>query len=160
MQENNRFRYSNFNQVFGELQSLHPIERSKAEVIFIPLIIFLVFLFGVITYISSKDVWTIPICVLPFFLMFCGVVWELFSTRGDELRIYQNGFTYKSRKTQACLWTEIKTCRSCERNYREISEMGFENIPLSSVEKENGEVIRFSHSVPGTEKIANRQTRR
>lgn len=124
MMENNRFQFSNFKQVFGKLQSVHRVRRSKFELIVIPSIIFLLFLFGVLIYIASEDVWAIPVCAIAPFLLFCGLVWHLISTGGDELKIYQNGFTYKSKKkTRACLWKEIKNCRRRERANEEILEL-------------------------------------
>ena len=157
MPENNRFAFSNFNEVFGEPQSVHRVRRSKSEIIFIPSIIFLLFLFGVVTYVASEDVWAIPFCVIVPFLLFCGLVWHLFSTRKDELRIYQNGFTYKNKKrTQACLWEEIKTSHRRERTNQEISELEEGVFPIGAVEKKDGEVIDFTDDLQGMKEIFKR----
>ena len=154
MMEHHRFAFSNFEQVFGKLQSVHLVARSKFEIIIIPSIIFLLFLFGVLTYIASEDVLAIPVCVIVPFLLFCGLVWHLFSTRKDELRIYQNGFTYKSKKkTQACLWKEIKTCHRRERTHQEILELERGVFPIGVVEKKNGEVIDFTDDLQGMAEI-------
>lgn len=86
--------------------------------------------------------------------MFSLAVLQIFSTRKDELRIYENGFTYKGGKNlQACLWQEIKTCDHRERNNMEIAELDDDAFPLGSVEKHNGEVIAFDFDLPGTPEI-------
>ncbi len=109
MSEENSFEFSNFHEVFGKLQSTHRVRRSKFEIVVIPSIIFLVFLFGVLIYIASEDVLVIPVCVIVPFLLFCGLIRHLFSTGKDELKFYQNGFTYKSKqKTQSWLWKDIR----------------------------------------------------
>ena len=157
MPENNHFAFSNFNRIFGELLSIHRVRRSKFEIIIIPSIIFLLFLFGVLTYVASEDVWAIPFCVIVPFLFFCSLVWHLFSSRKDELRIYQNGFSYKSgKKTQACLWKEIKTCRRRERTNREISELEEGIFPIGAVEKKSGEIIDFTDDLQGMAEIVRR----
>jgi hypothetical protein len=157
MPEENRFTFSNLNQVFGELQSVHRVSRSKFEIIIIPLIVFLLFLFGVLTYVANEDFWTIPVCVMVPFLLFCGLVWHLFSTGSDELKIYQNGFTYKSKKkTQTCLWKEIKICFRRERTNQEILELEEGIFPIGAVEKRNGEVINFTDDLQGMTEIVKR----
>jgi hypothetical protein len=154
MPEENRFRYSNFTEVFGELRSVHRVRRSLSEKLLAPSALFFLLVFGVITYIASRDAWTIPCCIVIPLLMFCLVIWHLFTTRKDELRIYENGFTYQSAKNlQSCLWTEIETYLHRERNTREITELADGAFPLGSVEKKNGEQIVFDHDVPGTDEI-------
>ena len=157
MSQENRFTFSNFDQVFGELESVHRVRRNKFEIIIIPSIIFLIFLFGVLTYIASEDVWAIPVCIIVPFLLFCGLVWHLFSTRKDELRIYQNGFIYKSKKgTQTSLWKEIETCRRRERTNQEILELEEGIVPIGGVEKKNGEMIDFTDDLQGMKEIVKR----
>lgn len=148
MPENNGFAFSNFDQVFGKLQSFHRVKRNKFETFVIPAIIFLLFLFGVVTYIASEDILAIPVCVILPLILFGGLVWQLISTRTDELRIYQNGFTYKSRKkTQTCLWKEVNTYHYRERTDREITDLEEGVFPISAVEKKNGEVIDFTEDL-------------
>ena len=157
MSAESRFKFSNFDQVFGEPESVHRVRRSKFEIIVIPFIIFLIFLFGILTYIASEDVWAIPVCVIVPLLMFCGLVWHLFSTRKDELRIYQNGFTYKGKnRMQACLWKEIKTCRRRERTNQEILKLEQGIFPIGAVEKKNGEIIDFTDDLQGMNEIVKR----
>jgi hypothetical protein len=154
MEENNRFTNSNFREVFGELENVYRLERSKAEIILIPGVLFFLLAFGVITYVANRDLWTIPCCIVVPLLLFSLVVWQFISTRKDELRIYENGFTYRAAKNlQSCLWTEITTYHHRERNNREITEPAGDVFPLGAVEKKNGERIDFDHDLPGTPDI-------
>lgn len=157
MPEKNRFQFSNFREVFGELEKVHRVRRSKFQIIIIPALIFLLLLGGIIAYTETRDVWVIPFCVLLPFLLFAGLVWHLFSTRRDELRIYENGFTYKGGKNlQACLWSEIKFFYHRELNELEMTELKAGIFPLGSVEKKSGEVIAFDPGLPGTPEITER----
>jgi hypothetical protein len=157
MPENKHFQFSNFEEVFGERQSVYRIKRGIFQIVIIPALIFFLFLGGVIAYRETRDIWVIPVCVLPFFLLFCGLIWQLFSTRRDELAIYENGFTYKSGKNlQACLWSEIKFCHHRELNEQEIGKLEAGVFPLGSVEKKSGEVIEFDHDLPGTPELTRR----
>lgn len=161
MEDENRFKNSNFAEVFGKLEKVHRVRRGCFEKFGIPAVVFGMVLFGVMIYVASEDWLTIPLCVAPFVLMFCGFVWHLFSTRRDELRIYENGFTYKSGKNlQACFWREIKTYRHRERNAFEISELPPGIFVLQSVEKKNGEMIVFDTDVMGTHEIIERFEKR
>jgi hypothetical protein len=154
MPEDNRFKYSNFTEVFGELQNIHRVRRSFSEKFLPPAVLFFLIPFGVITYVASRDLWTLPCCVVLPVLLFGLAVWHLFSTRRDELRIYENGFTYKSGKTlHSCLWTEIETLQPRELNNREITELAGALCPLGAVEKKNGARIDFDADVPGTPEI-------
>ena len=154
METNNRFKNTNFNEVYGPLRNVYTVRRSFSDK-FLPLgALFFLVVFGVITYVAADDWLTVPCCVVLPVLMFAMASWQLFSTRGDELRIYENGFTYKSGKNlQASLWTEIKECRIRERSEREIRELTDGETPLGAVEKKNGETIAFETDVPGTEEI-------
>lgn len=154
MPEDNRFRYSNFAEVFGTLQNVYRVRRSFAENFLAPAVLLFLVVFGVITYVASRDVWTLPCCIVLPVALLGMAVWHLFSTRRDELRIYEKGFTYQSGKNlQSCLWTEIESCRHRQLNEREMIELGDEVHPLASVEKKNGEEIAFDHDLPGTPEI-------
>ncbi|MEP6922909.1 MAG: DUF6585 family protein [Pyrinomonadaceae bacterium] len=157
MLENNRIGLSSYNQFLGTLQTVYRVERSKFKTIFIHSIICLVFLFGVLTFFGSKDLCMIPVCVILPFSVFCLMVWDTFSTRNDELRIYQNGFTYKGgKKLQTCLWQEIETYRQRRRALRETWEIEQGIFPLDSVKKTNGELIVFTDGLRGTAEICKR----
>jgi len=154
MPEKNRFKNSNFDEVFGKLQLIYRVRRGITENIVVPGVLFFLIPFGIITYLSTNDYLTIPCCLVLPVLMFSLMVWHIFSTRKDELRIYENGFTYKGgKKLQTCLWQELKTYQYRERNNAEIAE--FENgvLPLGSIEKKNGDVIAFDFDLPGTPEI-------
>jgi hypothetical protein len=149
-----RFQNSNFDAVFGAPVKVYRLRRSLAEIIFIPAILFFLIPFGVITYIASEDVWAIPFCIGLPVLMFLTVVRQIFSTRRDELRIYEHGFTYRGGKNfQTCLWTEIEACRHRDLNNRELAQLEDGRFPLGAVEKKNGEVIDFDPDLPGTPEI-------
>ncbi len=154
MPELNRYSNSNFDEVFGKLQNVYRVRRGITENIVVPAVLFFPVTFGIITYIATRDFRTIPCCIALPVLMFSLAVWQIFSTRKDELRIYENGFTYKGGKNlEACLWQEIKTYDYRERNNREITELDDSVFPLGSVEKNNGEVIAFDFDLPGTPEI-------
>lgn len=154
MEEGSRFKNSNFDEVFGALEKVYRIERSLSETLLPPAVLFFLIPFGIITYVASEDRLTIPCCIVLPVLLFSLTVWQLFTTRRDELRIYENGFTYRGGKTlSACLWTEIKTYQHRERNNREISTLPDGVFGLGAVEKKNGERIEFDHDIPGTPEI-------
>jgi len=155
--EDERFKNTNFADVFGELKSVHSPRRGCFENFGIPAILFFLLIFGVLTYVGSQDKLTIPFCIVIPFLLFCMMMWHLYTTRRDELRIYENGFTYKSgHHIQTCLWKEIKICNHRERNDREMAELKENEFPIGSVEKKNGEVIAFETDISGTHEILKR----
>jgi len=157
MEENNRFKNSNFSEVYGELRNVYKVRRGYADKFLAPGALLFLVVFGVITYVATRDWLTIPCCIVVPILMFALASWQLFTTRRDELRIYENGFTHKSgNDLQACLWTEIKDCRLRERNEREMNELADGTIPLAAIEKKNGKTIDFDSDLPGTNEISAR----
>ena len=152
--EDNRFKNSNFGAVFGAPVDVQRAGRGCGETFAAPGALLFLVGFGALVYVSSNDPWTIPLCVGPPLLMFGLVLRQMFASRHDELRIYQNGFTYKSgRNLQTCLWKEIRNYRHRERNHREITALENGVVPLGAVEKKNGEVIEFDSDLPGTTEI-------
>lgn len=148
---------SNFDEIFGQLEKVYLIKRGFSETYIIPAIIFALFLFSLLLYFTSEDWLAIPVCVVPFFLMFCGVVWHLFTSRRDELRIYENGFTLSSSKEfQTCLWSEIKSHDYRERLAEELKKLKEGSFPLDWIEKKNGEKILFDSNLEGTEELIER----
>jgi hypothetical protein len=157
MPEDNRYKFSNFEEVFGELKSVHKVKRSISLTITVLSALLFVLIFGVITYIASDDILTLPFCVLLPLAMFCFVFWHLFSTKNDQLKIYQNGFTYKNTKTlQACLWDEIKSYERTDLRNRQPKEIEQAIFPLDSIRKTNGEIIDFTNGLEGTTEIERR----
>lgn len=161
MPENTRLKNSNFDEVFGELQAVHRVRRGCFDYLFIPLLVF-IFLAGAVAYFYDTRDWVaVPCCIVPTFLMLAAILRHLLTTRKDELRIYENGFTYRSGgKLQTCLWTEIETCRQRARHSREIGVPVSDDSPLGSVEKKNGETIVFENDLTGTPEITARFDRR
>ena len=148
---------SNLQEVFGQLEKVYRIKRGFSENYIIPAILFLLFLFSLLLYFTSEDWLTIPVCVVPFFLLFCGLVWNLFISRRDELRIYENGFTLHGNKNfQTCLWSEIKSYDYRERLSHEIETLKEGSFPLDWIEKKNGEKIFFDSNLEGTDEILKR----
>lgn len=155
MTENDRFRFSNFDELFGELHSVHHSKLTKFQTIVVPAILFLLFLGGIVAYRASGDFWTLPVCALPFFLLFCGVIWSIFGVRRSELRIYENGFSFRGRKNfQTCLWSELHFYDFRELNELEKEETNKKNRPLGYVVKQSGEKIDFGLYLTGTPLIA------
>ncbi len=64
----------------------------------------------------------------------------------DELRVYENGFTYKSRKgLQTCLWSQVK-------DRSDILDIG-DRLKVTSVEKRNKEKIVFAFKMRGLDVV-------
>ena len=157
MAKKDRFQFSNFDEVFGELQSVHHLKRNIFHTLIVPAILFFIFLGGVIAYRETGDFGALSFCALPFFVLFCGVIRHSFVVRRDELRIYKNGFSYRRRKTlQTCLWSEILYCNRREPNEFENPETGIKFYPLDYIGKKNGETITFDFYMTGTPLIAER----
>lgn len=157
MEKPDKFSNSNFKEVFGKLESIHGLNRSFFEKFIIPSVVFGCFLFGILIYVSSEDWLAIPVCALPFLVLFTGLVWYLFVSRRDELRIYENGFTLHSRnKVHSCLWSEIKIHHYRERFPHEIETLKEGTFPLDWIEKKSGEKIFFDSNLRGTEELLER----
>lgn len=101
------------------------------------------FLFGLLTFVATYDIFSLAVCAVPPFILFCILAWSLFSDRNDQLTIFDNGFTYKDRKeTVSCLWDEIE-------DYRTITRGDL----LTGIKKENGPWIEFAHEMQGLEEL-------
>lgn len=157
MAERDRFQFSNFDELFGELQSVHRLRRNIFHTMIVPALLFFISLGGVIAYRETGDFWALPFCALPFFVLFCGVIWHSFVVRRDELRIYENGFSYRTRKKiQTCLWSEIFFFDVREFNEFENPETDIKLYPLGYVVKNNDETINFDFYMTGTPLLAER----
>lgn len=154
MEKDDRFKNSNFGDLFGSLQKTHYLRRGCGEKVFLPGMVFFCVILGLIAYIASGDWLTIPVCVLPFLLLFFALVRDLYKTRRDELRIYEHGFTFQSgNDLQTCLWTEMKRIKRREPPPGEILRLENGKTPLESVKKKSGELISFDYDMPGTSEI-------
>lgn len=150
-----RFQFSNFDELFGELHSVHRSKPSKFQTIIVPAILFLLFLGGIVVYRASGEFWTLPVCALPFLVLLCGVLRNLFVVRRDELRIYENGFLLRSGDNlKTCLWTELYFFDLRQLSEPEKEKKNKKDRPLAYVAKQNGENINFGLSMTGTHLIA------
>ncbi len=149
MQEG-QFKNSDFDQAFGELISVH---RARFEWITVLWVFFALVLLVPGLGILSEHYLGGSVCIacsLPFFYL----AWMQFANRRDELRIYQNGFTYTSRNDiQTCLWSEAASfsfTTSMNHNYTEkVSDIVGESIAheLTGVIKTNGRHIEFREGI-------------
>lgn len=116
----------------------------KGLSLYLPAIaVFFLFLFGVLTFVASEDIFSLAVCALPPFILFCVLAWTLFKDRNDELTVFENGFTYKDKKeTLSCLWDEIEDYRTTTRG----------NL-LTGIKKENGPWIEFAHEMQGLDDL-------
>lgn len=152
-----RFANTDFAEVFGRLEKTHPLRRGCLDDAFVLGSLLFLFGFGLITYIASSDVIAIPICVVVPLFIFLGALWTVVASRGDELRIYENGFTYRcGRKLRICLWRDIRSFRRREPNHLELGILPDDAVPLLSVEKSDGETIAFDPEQTGTHEIFER----
>jgi len=131
--------------------SLIVARRAKASWLLIVLFTFfaLVLLVSGLGLIAEKTYLTGAICVaisLPFFAL----VWFQLSLSQDEIRIYQNGFTYRRRgKLQECSWLDIKSLtfasgRSNTFTLSVSSALADRRGSLVAVRKNSDELIRMN----------------
>src|SRR5262245_56445322 len=100
---------------------------------------------GLVAFLGVDRVW--QRIVSGIFLLFVSsplifILWRTIPTIFDELRVYEHGFTYKSRKgLQACLWNQVK-----DRS----GMLDFGNrLKVTSIEKRNKEKITFAYKMRG-----------
>ncbi len=125
----------------GELENIYRVKYGFWTIalysfLFFPWILFTAGMFATKSFI-------LLIFVIPLSALFFGMLSSSFKERNNELNIYQNGFTYKSRKgLQSCLWNEIADCRH-EKWTKEIID----------IKKETGEWINFASSIKGLDEL-------
>ncbi len=129
-------------QTLGAMIASYRIKKGLS--LYLPAIaVFFLFLFGLLTFVASEDIFSLAVCALPPFILFCVLAWSLFSDRNDELTVFENGFTYKDKKeTVSCLWDEIEDYRTTTRG----------NL-LTGIKKENGPWIEFAHEMQGLDEL-------
>jgi hypothetical protein len=129
-------------QTLGVKIGSHRIKKSLS--LYLPAIaVFFLFLFGLLTFVASEDIFSLAVCALPPLVLFCVLARTLFTDRNDELTVFENGFTYKDKKeTVSCLWDEIEDYRTTTRG----------NL-LTGIKKENGPWIEFAHEMQGLESL-------
>ncbi len=120
----------------GTLHGVHHVKKSIWWKRFLFFITALFLLVTVASYLFAPDTSSIFICTLPLVLLafvFLMMLRSAFLTGNDELRIYDDGFAYRSRsKTQTCRWEEI------------VHFQKHDGVHLLSVEKASGEMISFA----------------
>ncbi|HQZ83402.1 MAG TPA: hypothetical protein PLR83_09285 [Pyrinomonadaceae bacterium] len=88
---------------------------------------------------------SIPALFLSTPLIF--LLWRTIPTVFDELRVYEKGFSYRSRKgLQTCLWTQIKD---------QDSILDTDNrVKFTCITTKKNEVIRFAFKIRGLDVLA------
>lgn len=129
-------------QTLGALKATYWVKRGVLDYIPIAAVLFLA-VFGVGTFLVSRDVLALFVCSLPPVLAFVMLAWTLISTRRDELKIFENGFTYQTRKGLiSCLWDEIEDFSITRRG-----------STISGIKKEHGPWISFANEMQGLEDL-------
>jgi len=129
-------------RTLGPLKATYYVKRRVGDYIPLAAVLF-VAVFGVGTFLVSRDILALFVCSLPPVIALVMLAWTLYSSRRDELKIFENGFTYQSRKELiSCLWNEIEDY-SLERR----------SSVISGVKKENGPWISFASEMQGLEDL-------
>lgn len=129
-------------KTLGELKATYHVKNTIGEIVPLGMLL-LVAGFGAVLPIANNNVWLIPGCSLPLAIPFCLYLWQIVRARKDELKIYENGFTYLSRKGQAdCLWHEIEDYSTVRRK-----------SDIASIKKVNGPWITIARNIQGTEDL-------
>jgi hypothetical protein len=129
-------------QTLGELKATYHVKNSVF--VFFPLaLLLLVAGFGVLMPVANNNAWLIPVCSVPMIIPFFVYLWTLMGARKDELNVFENGFTYRSRKgLVSCLWDEIE-------DYSVVPH----GPEISGIKKENGPWISFAGNMQGTDDL-------
>lgn len=128
-------------RTFGDLKGTYRVRFSVGYFIPVGATLFLA-VFGVTTFVVSREIATFFICALPTSLVFLLLARSSFLDRRDELNIFENGFTYKNRKsTVDCLWEEIE-------DYK-VTRHG----TLTEVKKEDDPWISFANEMQGLDEL-------
>lgn len=157
MTEINRFQNTSVAEVFGRIAGRYRIRRCFFEIYVIPALNFGLLVLALLIYAAAGHWLMLPVCVLPLAALFVGVLRHRLATRGDELRIYENGFVCRSGgRRHVCRWEEIAAFARRESNARERKTGVGEAFPLGSVLKRNGQIIVFDECLDGTPEIVRR----
>jgi len=101
---------------------------------------------GVAAIFAVPDIVGKIFCSVPAIFPLFIYLWFLFSSRRDEMRIYDNGFSYWNKgQTTECLWSQIE-------DY-DTTKTAFSKLPdsLISIKKENGPWIPIAMDMQGKE---------
>ena len=123
----------------GELKAAYNVKNTISEIVPLGMLLLLAG-FGAIIPLANNNLWLIPGCFLPLAIPLCLYLWEIIRTRKDELKIYENGFTYLSRKGMAdCFWHEIEDYSTVRRK-----------SDIASIKKASGPWIKIAKNMQGT----------
>lgn len=126
----------------GELKASYHVKNTVFDLFPLGLLL-LVAGFGVLMPIANKNAWLVPVCSVPMTFPFCIYLWTMIRTRKDELKIFENGFTYRSRKDLvSCLWDEIEDYSTVRRGPE-----------ISGIKKQNGPWIGIAGNMQGTDDL-------
>jgi hypothetical protein len=133
-------------RTLGALVNTYHVKMGILD--YLPLfLLFFLTCFGVVVYIASRDILSIYVCSLPPVLIFLLMVRMTFSERGDELNVFENGFTYLDRRsTVSCLWSEIE-------DYSQTSGAFGGAEKLTSIKKANGPWIPIANNMQGKDQL-------
>lgn len=138
-------------QAFGNLISSF---RAKPNLVLIVIFLFFALVLSAsgAGLMSEKAYLTGFVCV-TFSLPCFWLVWLQFSLGRDELRIYQNGLTYKGRgKVQTCMWQDMRsltflTGRSNTTTISVSSALQSSRGTLVAIRKNSGELIELNEEL-------------
>jgi len=129
-------------QTLGELKATYHVKGNLFELFPLALLL-LVAGFGVIMPIANNNALLIPACSIPMAIPFFVYLWSIVSTRKDELKVFENGFTYQTRKELvSCLWDEIEDYSTVRRS-----------DDISGIKKENGPWISLASNMQGIDDL-------
>ena len=86
------------------------------------------------------------ICFIPGTLPLCIYVWSLVSDHRDEMRIFENGFSYRHKgQTVECLWDQIEDYSMAGVTHSKVPDL------IESIKKDNGPWIQIAMDMQGKE---------
>ena len=129
-------------KTLGPLKATYHVKRKVWDYVPLGAVLF-VAVFGVGTFLASRDILALFVCSLPPVIGFALLVWTYISDRKDELKVFENGFSYQTRKDLvSCLWDEIEDYSVVRRSN-----------DISAVKKENGPWINFANNMQGIDDL-------
>jgi hypothetical protein len=132
-------------QTLGSLLGTYHVKISLGNLLPIFLLFFLAS-FGAIAIVAVPDIVGKVLCPLVAITPLIIYLWGMFSDRRDEMKIYENGFSYRwKRQTVECLWEEIEDYNSTYTPFGTLIDN------LTSIKKENGPWIPIAHEMQGRE---------
>jgi len=129
-------------KTLGEIKATYHVKNTLFDLFPLALLL-LVAGFGVLMPVANNNALLIPVCSVPMAIPFVVYLWTLIRTKRDELKIFENGFTYQSRKELvSCLWDEIEDYSTVRRS-----------TDISGIKKEYGPWISLASNMQGTDEL-------